>query len=197
MPRRKSGREDHYRRLGTALTNPLHPIVGVSWFNANQYAAWATLKAGLNGAARNRFRLPSEAEWEYAARAEYASPQRSTVWGHGDDEARLGQFAWFSGNSGAATSPVRGKAANGFGLYDMAGNAWEWTQDCYVSNYFDAPSDGQAVGRFDDRDCVRVLRGGSWNNSPDVLRSAVRYFYLSDNHSNNIGFRLARTLLTR
>lgn len=115
-----------YAELGYALTYSRNPVVGVSWFNASQYAAWVTRKAGLDASAANRFRLPSESEWEYAARAENASPSRSTVWGHGDDESRLDQFAWSSSNSGRSTQTVRTKAANGFGLFDMAGNVLEW-----------------------------------------------------------------------
>jgi formylglycine-generating enzyme required for sulfatase activity len=92
----------------------------------------------------------------------------------------------------AYTSPVGSFAANGFGLYDMQGNAWQWTEDCYHDSYAGAPADGRA---WTTGDCSsRVLRGGSWFNDPHYLRSANRFRVQPDYRGNVVGFRIARTL---
>ena len=142
------------------------------------------------------YRLPSEAEWEYAARA-----GTSTKWSFGDNESQLSDYAWYLGNSkrwfgGAQTQRVAQKRPNAFGLFDMHGNVWEWTQDCWHDNYTGALTDGRAwttgcSGSF------RVLRGGSWSGNPAILRSAVRGGNTPDDRSGlSGGLRLARTLLT-
>jgi formylglycine-generating enzyme required for sulfatase activity len=162
------------------------PVINVSWNDAQAYVTWLNQKTGLTGRS-DRYRLLSEAEWEYAARA--GSQAR---WSFGDDESRLGNFAWFSGNSGSRTQPVGGKTANGFGLYDMHGNVWEWVEDCYEAGYSVQPSDGSALTKSSCSD--RVFRGGSWNYAPRVLRSAFRNWYSPGSRDFSLGFRLARTL---
>jgi formylglycine-generating enzyme required for sulfatase activity len=153
------------------------PVINVSWRDANAYAEWLSAKTGLH------YRLPTEAEWEYATRA---STTGNYAWG--DEDA--GNYAWFSNNSNAQTHPVGEKKPNGFGLYDVAGNVWEWVQDCYAENYEKAPKDGSAR---DEKECPsRVLRGGSWLNLRDDLRSASRDWSNPDTRYYYVGFRLAQ-----
>jgi len=161
------------------------PVINVNWDDAQSYIDWLNLRTGLTGRP-DRYRLLTEAEWEYAARS--GSQAR---WGYGDDEGQLETYAWFKSNSDA-TRPVGGKAANGFGLHDLHGNVWEWVDDCYASSYVDEPSDGSA--RATENCSYRVLRGGSWFNTPLYLRSAGRNGLLPGYRVFDLGFRLARTL---
>jgi len=160
------------------------PVETVSWDDVQQFIAKLNLKTG------KKYRLPSEAEWEYAARA-----GTTTEWSFGNDESKLGNYAWNARNSGVKTQVVGQKLPNAFGLFDMHGNVWEWTQDCRHNNYVGAPTDGNAwtTGCTENG---RVLRGGSWNFNPADLRSAIRYGDYPDYRDDNIGFRLARTLFT-
>ena len=136
-----------------------------------------------------QYRLPSEAEWEYAARAG-SSPEWSFI----HSENQLGYYAWFSANSQAKTQRVAQKKPNAFGLFDMHGNVWEWTQDCWHDNYAGAPTDGSAWTKVDCPN--RVLRGGSWYGGPVVLRSAGRGRGTPVSRFDLYGLRLARTLLS-
>ena len=113
------------------------------------------------------FRLPSEAEWEYACRA-----GTQTAYSFGDDPAQLGDYAWYSANSGEETHPVGQLKPNAFGLCDMHGNVWEWQSDRWHDDYNGAPTDGSAweISNSDRR----VLRGGSWYSDAESLRCAVR-----------------------
>jgi len=155
----------------------------VSWNDAQDFARRLSQKTG------KQYRLPSEAEWEYAARA-----GSSTKWSFGDNENQLGEYAWFSSNSQSKTHPAAQKRPNAFGLYDMHGNVWEWTQDCWNANYSGAPGNGSAR---ESGDCGnRVLRGGSWFIIPTYLRSALRSRITPGYRFNYCGFRLARTLFT-
>lgn len=141
----------------------------------------------LNARTGQNYRLPSEAEWEYAARA-----GSNTAYSFGGDTGQLGQYAWFEGNSGGETHPVGQLKPNGFGLYDMHGNVWEWTGDCWHDDYNGAPPDGSA---WMAGDCQKhVLRGGAWNYPPRNLRSASRGQTATGIRSHCNGFRLARTL---
>ena len=157
------------------------PVINVSWNDAKEYVAWLSRKTSKT------YRLLSEAEWEYAARA-----KSTGRWTFGDNEGQLGEFGWYSANSGGKTQSVGGKRANSFGLHDMHGNVWEWCEDTWHSNYNGAPNDGSAwtIGGSSSR----VLRGGSWVGSPQILRSAVRDNYGPTGRDLNIGFRVARTL---
>ena len=158
------------------------PIDNVEWKDINQFIAKLNQKTG------QKYRLPSETEWEYAARAGTTSE-----WSFGNDVSRVGNYAWYEGNSGNKTQSVAQKLPNAFGLFDMHGNVWELTEDCFHENYAGAPTDGSAwtTGCADNR---RVLRGGSWFNITANLRSAVRNWDFPVNRYNSFGFRLARDL---
>ena len=136
------------------------------------------------GRASLQFRLPSEAEWEYAARA-----GTQTAYSFGDDPNQLGEYAWFDGNSGVETHPVGQKRPNAFGLYDMHGNVWEWVADTCYKNYDGAPTDGSAWGSLGDGK-PRVLRGGGWYYSPNDCRSAYRYWNPPDFRNYFFGLRV-------
>ena len=174
------------------------PVVCVSWEDAQAYIAW------LNGKVRQSasdpddgpYRLPSESEWEYAARA-----GTTTRFWWGDDGAAASAHAWYKSNSGGHTRAVGLKAANAFGLYDIVGNVWQWTADCYAGSYSGAPTDGRAneTGVSDPRpngahQCMRVDRGGSWFFQPWALRSATRERNPIDFRDTYMGLRVARTL---
>ena len=160
------------------------PVINVSWEDiTKQYIPWLNKKTG------EQYRLPSEAEWEYAARA---GSETKYSWGNSIGNNKANCDGCGSRWDNSQTAPVGSFAANAFGLYDMHGNVWEWTQDCRNGSYKDAPSDGTAwlsgnCGR-------RVLRGGSWNNDPNYLRSANRSGDTTGYRYDNGGFRLARTL---
>jgi formylglycine-generating enzyme required for sulfatase activity len=157
------------------------PVIEVSWEHARQYAAWLSKRTG------QAYRLLSEAEWEYAARAGSEGP-----WSFGEDMSRIGEYGWYSLNAGSQTHPVGAKAPNAFGLYDMHGNVVEWVEDCWSDSYERAPVDGSASP---DGDCSnRVMRGGSWRTNPRFLRSAFRFSTAWSLRHAHIGFRLARTL---
>jgi formylglycine-generating enzyme required for sulfatase activity len=137
------------------------------------------------------YRLLTEAEWEYAARA---GATTAYYWG-----GEIGKENANCNNCGSEwdnrqTSPVGSFKPNAFGLYDMAGNVWQWVQDCYHGDYEEAPTDGSA---WTSGDCSnRVVRGGSWNYSPQLLRSANRIRSATDGRNNSLGFRVGRTLVT-
>ena len=183
----------------------LRPVINVSWMDADQYISWLSRKTGRT------YRLLSEAEWEYAARA-----QTNTVryWGdsheeqcryaNGLDESAGGEYPNLDlefelelaacDDGHVHTAPVDAAfVPNKWGLQHMLGNVWEWTVDCQHANYIGAPYDGSAW----TRNCSSgelILRGGSWINSPDELRSAERFYQSRDHRSMFIGFRVARTL---
>jgi formylglycine-generating enzyme required for sulfatase activity len=158
------------------------PVINVSWDDAKRYVAW------LSGMTGRTYQLLSEAEWEYTARA-----GTTTVYSFGDDEDALGKYAWYSANSDSKTHPVGEKEPNGFGLYDMHGNVWEWVEDCVHGSYSGAPKDGSAW--LAGGDCNRrVLRGGCWSFDPGFLRSAFRSKDATDDRLSAIGFRVGRTL---
>ena len=174
------------------------PVINVSWkYITDQYIPWLNKKTG------EQYRLPTEAEWEYAARA--GSETRYFFGNNSDDMCKYGNAAdleakkqnsdWtvVNCNDGYySTAPVASFAANAFGLYDMHGNVYEWTQDCWNGSYKGAPSDGTA---WLSGNCSRrVLRGGSWYYSPNDLRSAGRSRATSVFRYYYNGFRLARTL---
>ena len=172
-----------------------HPVLCVSWNDARAYAQWLSKKTG------KRYRLPTEAEWEYAARAGSVAAR---FWG--DDPVQACRFAnvadqsrfqtWGFGQKHECTdghyftAPAGGYAPNRFGLYDVIGNAWEWTEDCWNASYAGAPADGTA---WLTGDCAqRVSRGGSWSTVPRFARSAARNRNSADHRDNLTGFRLAR-----
>src|SRR5262249_35129386 len=140
------------------------PAINVSWQDAVAYAEW------LSKQTRKRYRLATEAEWEYAARA---GSESNYWWGNelikGMANCMSCGGQWDGGNG---TAPVGSFKSNPFGLYDTAGNVWEWVQDCYHENYDGAPPDGTAWEAKDPTQCLnRVVRGGSWINGPDFSRT--------------------------
>jgi len=163
------------------------PVINVSWHDAVAYAAWLSDQTG------KRYRLPTEAEWEYAARA----GTRTAYW-WGNDVGRNHANCNGCGSQwdDRQTAPVGSFPANPFGLSDTAGNVWEWVQDCWHENYQDAPEDGSKPwGEEDGGDCARrVLRGGSWGYFPGALRSAPRIRYAPGFRFSSGGFRLAQDL---
>ncbi len=159
------------------FTSPDKPVERVSWFYAVQYCNMRSTREGFKPCydlktlkcdfAADGYRLPTEAEWEYACRA--GSPAR---WSFGDDPAGLAKHAWFKGNSDKATHAVRGKQANAWGLYDMLGNVAEWCNDFYGEHYVCELAGERPAGP--DAGEERVLRGGSWKAAEDGCRSAAR-----------------------
>ena len=161
-----------------------HPAVCVSWSDAQAYVNW------LNKKTFKGYYLLSESEWEYAARA-----GSTTTYYWGDEIGRNNAVCSGCGSQwdNKGTAPVGSFKPNAFGLYDMAGNVWDWTEDCYHDSYNGAPAGGSP---WTSGECsFRVVRGGSWPDAPRYLRSANRYKDGAAVRSNNIGFRVARTLL--
>jgi formylglycine-generating enzyme required for sulfatase activity len=165
-----------------------HPVVGVTWHDAQLYLRWLSTRTG------KRYRLASEAEWEYACRAGSTTP-----FSFGDtirpEQANYdARFAW-SGNASAVprrgTAPVGSYPANPWGLCDMHGNVWEWVQDVMHESYDGAPPDGGAWEEGGDQ-LRRVLRGGSWLYHPRYLRSAVRNGFAAKLSNDKVGFRVVR-----
>lgn len=166
------------------------PVIDVSWEDAtNEYLPWLSKKTGQT------YRLLTEAEWEYAARAGTETPF-STGATITTDQANFDGTSTYGGSAKGAyrqrTLAVGSFPANAFGLYDMHGNVREWVQDCYAGTYSSAPSDGSAVP--DVPGCSRVLRGGSWIDSPRALRSAYRGQLQPGARFIYRGFRVLRTL---
>ena len=165
------------------------PVIMVSWDDAQSYVRWLSERTG------ERYRLLSESEWEYVARAGTTTPFHfgSTI---STDQANYnGNYTYGGGRKGVyreKTISVGSFGANAWGLHDVHGNVWEWVGDCWYGSYTGAPADGSAWARGD---CAkRVLRGGSWLNLPRYLRSANRYRLPPAYRSFNLGFRIARTL---
>jgi formylglycine-generating enzyme required for sulfatase activity len=177
-----------------------YPVENVSWLDATRFSNKLSEKEGKkpfyeivgndirvpdwNG---QGYRLPTEAEWEYACRANASPPTRFSF---GDNAVYLGVYGWFEGNSEERTHPVSQKRPNGFGLYDMHGNVWEWCWDGYGERYYqESPVDdprGPAGAAY------RVIRGGTWYGGPWHARSARRVITTPEARDLNMGFRLAR-----
>ncbi len=157
------------------------PVIGVSWNDAQAYADWLSSQTG------EAYRLPSEAEWEYAARAGTDSP---FWWGYEVERNRANCFDCESDWDFYSTAPVGRFAPNGFGLFDTAGNVMEWVADCYHASYTGAPVDGKARSH---PDCAkRVVRGGAFNKPADSMRSAKRGAYPAGSRMEMLGFRVVR-----
>ncbi len=170
---------DGYRPADQGWGRGARPVINVSWQDANAYAAWLSRTTG------HAYRLPSEAEWEYAARAGTATPF------HFGATLSAGQANY--GQGIGKTAPVGSFPSNAFGLHDVHGNVWERVEDCYRDNYKGAPGDGRAW--LAGGDCgARVLRGGSWDNEPKLARAAYRGWVNLADRYDVVGFRIARTL---
>ena len=175
------------------------PVVCVNWADAAAYATWLSHKTG------QRYRLPSEAEWEYAARAGTATRR---YWGDSADagcahanitdqslfRARRYQPATACDDGHVHTAPAGSLLPNAWGLHDMLGNAWEWTADCWHDSYVGAPADGSAWAEGPSEDACqrRVNRGAGWNSNPRNARSGNRGNYPGIHRYNIIGFRVVR-----
>jgi len=140
---------------------------------------WSEAKAYCESQGK---RLPTEAEWEYAARA-----GTTTRYYWGNDTSEAGRYAWYAGNSGNTTHPVGQKEPNAWGLYDMAGNVWQWTADWYAKDYYGSYPERNPKGPSSGS--ARVYRGGNWGDGPAYLRSAYRDDRVPDGHSRDLGFR--------
>jgi formylglycine-generating enzyme required for sulfatase activity len=170
------------------------PVINVSWRDATAFGAWLSRKTGKT------YRLPTEAEWEYAARgitdASAPHPPFSTGTTINYKQANYdANFTYADGKMGLfrqKTIEVGRFPRNAFGLHDMHGNVWEWVQDCYQDSYRGAPADGSAVVL--PACSLRILRGGSWNYFPQLLRSAYRYATAPGVRLDVAGFRVARSL---
>ena len=161
----------------------LRPVNHVSWNDAQAYVSWLSSQTGVE------YRLLSEAEWEYVARA---GSETSYSWGNRIGSNRANCEGCGSRSHAGETAPVGAYPANEFGVYDMHGNVHEWVEDCWNANYEGAPSDSSA---WQSGSCsFRVLRGGSWNSGPLILRSAFRFGAPTETRHVNGGFRVARTL---
>jgi formylglycine-generating enzyme required for sulfatase activity len=191
-------RDGDWRKPGYPQ-NDKHPVACISWNDAQAFADWMSRRTG------RQYRLPTEAEWEYAARGKTGGPR---YWGDNPDEAckyanvtdktakaqipaSLSWVAHDCKDGFAYTAPVGRFRANAFGLKDMLGNVWEWTEDSYHDNYDGAPADGSA---WDGKNTKHTLRGGSWNSDPQNVRAAVRNSNRPTLRFSIFGFRLARKL---
>jgi formylglycine-generating enzyme required for sulfatase activity len=182
--------EQYERVMGTNPSefkgDPRRPVESVSWEDAVEFCRKLTERERSSGKSGQTYRLPTEAEWEYACRA-----GTTTKWCCGDDESALADYAWYSVNAGEKTHAVAQKKPNAWGLYDMHGNVWEWCADWYGEDYYAAsPREdptGPAAGSR------RVIRGGGWFRGAGLCRAAFRYSYGPAFRYDYLGFRLART----
>jgi formylglycine-generating enzyme required for sulfatase activity len=154
-----------------------------------EQVSWTTIQGFLSATG---LRLPTEAEWEYACRAATTTAFHSMPgFPNGtNDDAQIGNIAWFTSNASSQTRPVGGKAANGLGLHDMSGNVWEWVNDWYSASYYTSSPTTNPPGPATGTN--RVGRGGSWNNAAGILRSANRNSFAPSASGNLVGFRVAR-----
>jgi formylglycine-generating enzyme required for sulfatase activity len=159
------------------------PVENVSWDDVKDFIK------KLNVMERtDKYRLPTEAEWEYACRS-----GKTTEFSFGDDGGNLDEYAWYEGNSKGAAHKVAAKKPNSWGLYDMHGNIWEWVEDDWHYGYDGAPGGGQAwIDK--PRDSLRVIRGGSWESNEFDCRSSPRFGEKPGNRGFSLGFRLATSV---
>ena len=160
------------------------PVEQVSWNDAQEFCQRISQETG------KMYRLPTEAEWEYACRA-----GSSDIWSFGSDPTVLSQYAWFSENAGNQTHPVGQLQPNAWGLFDMHGNVWEWCQDAYISDIYatlhvQSPSVNPI---YASGGAMRVIRGGSWYNFPARVRASGRNYGGPAHPYHDVGFRIVRT----
>lgn len=158
-----------------------HPVIYVSWYGAAAYCAWLSQQTGQN------YRLPTEGEWEFAARGGIET--RNYLYAGSNT---LDEVAWHRVNSNGQTQAVGTKKANELDLFDLSGNVWEWCADDWHNEYKGAPTNENAWIEHPDRGANRVIRGGGWNFEPKRCRAAVRYYAGPQSRSSDVGFRIAR-----
>ena len=203
------------RTLSGSSPDEDSPQVTITWFEAAQYCNWLSRQEGIpedqwvyppvdlikegmelptGYLERTGYRLPTDAEWEFASRA-----GATTTWFYGSSEELLREYAWYAGTTFAERSwPVGQRKPNDLGLFDVYGNVWEWIQDWWKPH----PDDPTSDIRVDDEDVVRIVsaqyqrprRGGSFSYAASYLRSAHRGSYIPDERRDNVGFRIARTI---
>lgn len=171
----------YWDRIGFSQTDS-NPVGCVSWNDANEYVSWKSKATG------DRYRLPTEAEWEYAAR----SGGKKEKWSGTSSESSLGDYAWYEGISGGKTHPVGQKRPNGLGLYDMSGNVLEWVSDRYDERYYYDSSRDNPQGPSSGQ--LRVLRGGSWYFNPMHARTSNRQLIDPAISYTYFGFRFVKTI---
>jgi formylglycine-generating enzyme required for sulfatase activity len=163
------------------------PVEQVSWLDAVEFCRRLSVHT------KREYRLPSEAEWEYACRA-----GTTTAYSFGDNAAELGEYAWYGENSDSQTHPVGQKQPNAFGLYDMHGNVWEWCADDWHESYKGAPKDGSVWIKdnknYEAPETLKLLLGGSWVINAWNCRSACRDFSTARDRSSSLGFRVVCVL---
>jgi len=170
------------------------PVDSISWDDAIAFCNTLSVRVGLkqyyaHGGAPSTdeggYRLPTEAEWQYACRA-----GSTTRFGFGDDAANLGEFAWYKDNSGGRTQPVGQKRPNAWGLYDMHGNLWEWCTDWYDAKYYGQSPDTDPPGP--SKADARVILGAGWSSGSESFRVADRGWFAPGRGKSNHGFRVVR-----
>jgi len=171
----KTGTSNYYKKMGAALTNENHPIVGISWYDATAYVKWLSEQTG------HQYILPTEAQWEYAARA---GTETKYWWGNDIGTNRANCYS--CDDSFQYTAPVGSFAPNPFGLYDTAGNVWEWTCSKYTDKYTGKEQQcAESAGLF-------VVRSSSWDDDAGWARSAIRGWTLQADRKDGYGVRPAR-----
>ena len=165
----------HFRDCGDSC-----PVESVPWTDAMAFIAELSSMSG------QKYRLPTEAEWEFAAR----DGGRQEKWAGTSSDVKLADYAWYDANAEDRIRPVGRKKPNGLGFYDMSGNVWEWTQDWYGENYYQASTRDNPPGPEDGT--TRVLRGGCWLDRARDCRASIRYSFPAGNAFKSIGFRLVR-----
>ncbi len=153
------------------------PVRRLTWVSAVAYCKWLSLREGKT------FRLPTEAEWEYACRA-----GSNSHYCYGNDKSLIGDYAWYKENSEKVTHNVGSKKPNDWGLYDMHGNVWEWCSDRYTDDYLDTPTDGTAHKIRSEKGMV--LRGGAWSGIAQKQHSAIRINLGATSRNYFVGFRI-------
>ena len=169
---------------GTSGSTDNRPVERVTWIDVQSFIT------ALNAANPNlNFRLPSEAEWEYACRA---TTTTRFFWGDDPEYTQIDNFAWYEDNSGNQTHDVGTKQPNLWRIFDMSGNVYQWVQDTWSSDYTITPTDGTAYEDYYGEATARVLRGGSYANQPFRCRATARTVWAQNIAGDNFGFRLAK-----
>ena len=160
------------------------PVENVSWVDASKYIKKLSEKTG------KQYRLPTEAEWEYASR----SGGKKELWSGTSDDVKLGDYAWYRNNTDESTNPVGRKKPNGLGIYDMSGNVSEWVWDGYDKKYYEKSPEDNPKAPLDEHKNERVFRGGSWIAKPWAIRTTNRNMNAPDTKDAVCGFRLALSI---